>query len=107
MRAWLLFLGALLLVPESGSAETYSGKPISIEATELQLHSFFSLMGELSGLNIVLDPAVQGTITLRLHNVPWDQVLELVLREKRLFKHREGTVLYILPVEKAAKFFER
>ena len=107
MRAWLILFGALFLGPNAGSAEAFRGKPISIEATELKLSNFFSLIGELSGLNIVLDPAVQGTITLRLHNVPWDQVLELVLREKRLFKHREGTVLYILPVEKAPKFFER
>lgn len=87
------------------SAQEYKGAPISISAQKLSLASFFRLIAEISKLNVVVHPSIHGDITLELHNVPWDQVLEIVLRERSLYHRREGSVLYIIPLAEVPRFF--
>ena len=62
---------------------------------DVDLKDFFRLIHEISGLNVVLDPSVRGTVTLVLDEVPWDQGLDIVLRNNGLTKEIDGNVLRI------------
>jgi type IV pilus assembly protein PilQ len=73
----------------------YTGDPISVNLKDVDLKDFFRLIHEISGLNVVLDPAVRGTVTLVLDEVPWDQALDIVLRNNGLMKEIDGNVLRI------------
>ncbi len=73
----------------------YSGEPISVNLKDVDLKDFFRLIHEISGLNVVLDPAVRGTLTLVLDDVPWDQALDIVLQNNGLDKQLQGNVLRI------------
>lgn len=74
----------------------YTGEPISVNLKDVDLKDFFRLIHEISGLNVVLDPTVKGTVTLVLDQVPWDQGLDIVLRNNGLAKQIEGNVLRIV-----------
>jgi type IV pilus assembly protein PilQ len=73
----------------------YTGEPISVNLKDVDLKDFFRLIHEISGLNIVLDPNVRGTLTLVLDDVPWDQALDIVLQNNGLDRRLEGNVLRI------------
>jgi type IV pilus secretin PilQ/predicted competence protein len=73
----------------------YTGEPISVNLKDVDLKDFFRLIHEISGLNVVLDPSVQGRVTLVLDEVPWDQALEIVMRNNGLAKEVNGNVLRI------------
>ena len=73
----------------------YTGDPISVNLKDVDLKDFFRLIHEISGLNVVLDPAVRGNVTLVLDEVPWDQALDIVLRNNGLTKEIDGNVLRI------------
>jgi type IV pilus assembly protein PilQ len=77
------------------SAQKYTGDPISVNLKDVDLKDFFRLIHEISGLNVVLDPSVKGTVTLVLDEVPWDQGLDIVLRNNELTKEIDGNVLRI------------
>ncbi len=62
---------------------------------DVDLRDFFRLIHEISGLNVVLDPAVKGTLTIVLDEVPWDQALDIVLQNNGLDKQLNGNVLRI------------
>lgn len=78
-----------------GAAGHYTGEPISVNLKDVDLKDFFRLIHEISGLNIILDPNVKGTLTLVLDDVPWDQALDIVLQNNGLAKRLEGNVLRI------------
>ena len=73
----------------------YTGEPISVNLKEVDLRDFFRLIHEISGLNVVLDPAVKGSLTIVLDEVPWDQALDIVLQNNGLDKQLNGNVLRI------------
>ena len=73
----------------------YTGEPISVNLKDVDLKDFFRLIHEISGLNIVVDPDVSGAVTLVLIDVPWDQALDIVLRNNGLSSTLEGNVLRI------------
>jgi type IV pilus assembly protein PilQ len=73
----------------------YTGEPISVNLKDVDLRDFFRLVHEISGLNIVLDPNVRGSLTLVLEDVPWDQALDIVLRNNNLERELVGNVLRI------------
>jgi type IV pilus assembly protein PilQ len=83
--------------PAAASApeKKYTGDPISVNLKDVDLKDFFRLIHEISGLNVVLDPSVRGTVTLVLDEVPWDQGLDIVLRNNGLTKEIDGNVLRI------------
>jgi len=76
-------------------APRYTGELISLELKDADIKDFFRLIGEISGLNIVLDPDVKGSLTIFLNDVPWDQALDVVLRNNSLGKQLDGNVLRI------------
>jgi type IV pilus secretin (or competence protein) PilQ len=73
----------------------YTGEPISVNLKDVDLRDFFRLIHEISGLNVVLDPAVKGSLTIVLDEVPWDQALDIVLQNNGLDKQLKGNVLRI------------
>ena len=77
----------------------YTGEPISLNLKDVDLKDFFRLIHEISGLNIIVDPNVTGNVTLVLDAVPWDQALDIVLKNNRLGKTLEGNVLRIARVD--------
>jgi len=76
-------------------APHYTGEPISVNLKDVDLKDFFRLIHEISGLNVVLDPNVKGTLTIVLDEVPWDQALDLVLQNNGLDKQLNGNVLRV------------
>ncbi|MGH9774486.1 MAG: type IV pilus secretin PilQ [Candidatus Acidiferrales bacterium] len=77
----------------------YTGEPISVNLKDVDLKDFFRLIHEISGLNVVLDPNVKGTLTIVLDDVPWDQALDIVLQNNDLDKQLQGNVLRIATKE--------
>ena len=73
----------------------YNGEPISVNLKEVDLRDFFRLIHDISGLNVVLDPQVKGSLTIVLDDVPWDQALSIVLKNNGLDCQLEGNVLRI------------
>jgi type IV pilus assembly protein PilQ len=81
--------------PTAASQPKYTGEPISVNLKDVDLKDFFRLIHEISGLNIVLDPSVRGNVTLVLDDVPWDQALDIVLKNNALDRELQGNVLRI------------
>jgi type IV pilus secretin PilQ/predicted competence protein len=81
------------------SAPKYSGEPISVNLKDVDLRDFFRLIHEISGLNVVVDPSVKGSLTIVLDDVPWDQALDIVLKNNDLDKQLDGNVLRIATKE--------
>ena len=79
----------------TAAAARYTGEPISVNLKDVDLRDFFRLIHEISGLNVVLDPAVKGSLTIVLDEVPWDQALDIVLQNNSLDKQLNGNVLRI------------
>jgi type IV pilus secretin PilQ/predicted competence protein len=79
----------------ASSPQKFTGDPISVNLKDVDLKDFFRLIHEISGLNVVLDPSVRGNVTLVLDEVPWDQALDIVLRNNGLTKEIDGNVLRI------------
>ena len=82
-------------VANTPSGNRYSGEPISVNLKDVDLKDFFRLIHEISGLNVVLDPNVKGTLTIVLDEVPWDQALDIVLVNNGLDKQLNGNVLRV------------
>jgi type IV pilus assembly protein PilQ len=96
---------------ESASFETktimtdsvhYSGKRISLNLVDADVKQVFRLFHEISGLNFVLDPSVEGRVTIVLDNVPWDQALDIILKNNGLDKVLENNVVRIATTPKLA-----
>jgi type IV pilus secretin PilQ/predicted competence protein len=81
--------------PAAAPVGKYTGEPISVNLKDVDLKDFFRLIHEISGLNVVLDPAVKGTLTIVLDEVPWDQALDIVMQNNGLDKQLNGNVLRI------------
>lgn len=81
----------------------YTGEPISVNLKDVDLKDFFRLIHEISGLNVVLDPNVKGTLTIVLDEVPWDQALDIVLVNNGLDKQLNGNVLRVATKETLKK----
>jgi type IV pilus assembly protein PilQ len=88
-------------------AGRYSGEPISVNLKDVDLRDFFRLIHEISGLNVVVDPAVHGNLTIVLDDVPWDQALDIVLHNNDLDKQVDGNVLRIATKETLKKEAEQ
>jgi len=80
-----------------------SGEPRSVNLKDVDLKDFFRLIHEISGLNVVLDPNVHGNLTIVLDDVPWDQALDIVLKNNDLARELEGNVLRIATVDTLKK----
>ncbi|MGH8380485.1 type IV pilus secretin PilQ [Pseudomonas sp.] len=78
------------------------GEPLSLNFQDIEVRSVLQVLADFSGVNLVASDAVQGRVTLRLQDVPWEQALDLVLRSKGLEKRSEGNVLLVAPIGELA-----
>ncbi len=85
--------------PAAVSGAKYTGEPISVNLKDVDLKDFFRLIHEISGLNVVLDPQVRGSLTIVLDDVPWDQALDIVLKNNDLSRQLDGNVLRIATID--------
>ncbi len=92
---------------QSAPSGKYSGEPISVNLKDVDLRDFFRLIHEISGLNVVVDPAVKGNLTIVLDDVPWDQALDIVLKNNDLDKQLDGNVLRVATKETLKKEAEQ
>jgi type IV pilus assembly protein PilQ len=76
----------------------YSGHPISLDFQGADLRAVLRTFAEISGLNIVIDPAVQGSVDVALRDVPWDQALDIILRANKLGYVVDGTIVRVAPL---------
>src|SRR5689334_6576920 len=80
----------------------YTGERLTLNFQDIETRAVLQLLADASGQNIVVSDSVQGSVTLRLQNVPWDQALDIVLRTKGLDKRRNDNVIIVAPTEELA-----
>lgn len=85
------------------TANNYTGKKISLDFQDIEVRRVLQLLADFTGINMVAADTVQGNITLRLKDVPWDQALDIILKTKNLDKRRNGNVIWIAPVAELIK----
>jgi type IV pilus secretin PilQ/predicted competence protein len=76
----------------------FTGNPVSLDFQGADLRAVLRTFSEISSLNIVIDPAVQGTVDVALREVPWDQALDIILRANKLGYLIDGTIVRIAPL---------
>jgi len=86
----------------SAGQRTFSGDPISLSLKDADIKDVLRTFAELTGLNIAVDPQVSGTVTVDFVDVPWDQALDLMLRQNGLTFTIEGNVMRVGTVERLA-----
>ncbi|MDZ3994233.1 Type IV pilus biogenesis and competence protein PilQ [Pseudomonas sp. Teo4] len=96
-------MSAALLIVQPVMAAPYRGEPLSLNFQDVPVRSVLQVMADYAGINLVASDAVQGNVTLRLQDVPWDQALDLVLRSKGLGRREEGNVLLVAPAAELAE----
>ena len=84
----------------------YKGGRVTFNFQDIPVRSVLQLLADVSHLNIVASDSVQGNVTLRLDNVPWDQALDVILRAKGLDKRTDGNVIWVAPQQELAAYEE-
>ncbi|MBA3770114.1 MAG: type IV pilus secretin PilQ family protein [Blastocatellia bacterium] len=77
----------------------YAGEKLSLNFQNVEIRSVLQVIADFTGLNIIASDSVQGNITLRLKDVPWDQALDIILQSKSLSKRKNGNVVLIAPTD--------
>ncbi|MGD8742364.1 MAG: secretin and TonB N-terminal domain-containing protein, partial [Granulosicoccaceae bacterium] len=80
----------------------YVGEKLSLNFQNIEVRAVLQLIADFTGLNLVTSDTVQGNLTLRLKNVPWDQALDIILKTKGLAKRQTGNVILVAPTEEIA-----
>lgn len=80
----------------------YQGQRLTLNFQDIETRAVLQLLAETSGRNIVVSDTVQGNVTLRLRNVPWDQALDIVMTTKGLDMRQNGNVIIVAPAEEIA-----
>jgi type IV pilus assembly protein PilQ len=86
--------------PQEPLKKQYTGKPISLDLLDADLRNVLRLIADVTGSNIVIEPDVAGKVTLKVEQVPWDQVLDMVLAMNGLGMERSGNVVRVARVAK-------
>lgn len=89
-----------LASPSAQAQGPYTGQPVSLKVVQISVTDFFRTISELSGLNILIDPEVGGSLTLNVEQVPWDQLFDAVLQSQGLAKRIEGNLVRISTQDK-------
>jgi type IV pilus assembly protein PilQ len=83
--------------------KVYTGEPISLNLKDADLKDVIRTFAALTGLNIAIDPGVGGSVTVDFNDVPWDQALEIILRQNNLGYVLEGNVMRIATLARLAE----
>ena len=90
-------------IEEQKRAFAYTGEKLSLNFQDIKVRSVLQLIADFTELNLVTSDSVDGSITLRLQDVPWDQALDLILKTKGLDKRQVGNVLMVAPAAEIAE----
>ena len=82
---------------------TYSGNKLTLNFQDISVRSVLQILADFTNVNIIASDTVDGNVTLRLQDVPWDQALDLVLKSKGLGKRQEGNIIRVAPLEELNK----
>ncbi len=85
-------------ITQGRTGRVYAGNAVSLDFQQADLRAVLRVFSEISGLNIVIDPAVQGTVDVALKDVPWDQALDIILRANKLGYIVDGSIVRIAPL---------
>ena len=80
----------------------YTGEKLSLNFQDIEVRAVLQLIADFTGLNMVTSDSVQGSLTLRLKNVPWDQALDIILKTKGLAMRKAGNVILVAPSQEIA-----
>jgi type IV pilus assembly protein PilQ len=83
----------------SGAGKGFTGHPVSLDFQGVDLRAVLRTFSEITGLNVVIDPGVKGSVDVSLREVPWDQALDIILRANQLGYSVEGTIVRIAPLD--------
>ncbi len=89
-------------VPSQGTQAAiarFQGDPVTLDFQGADLRSVLRTFAEISGLNIVIDPSINGAVDVSLRDVPWDQALDIILKANKLGYSVDGTVVRIAPIQ--------
>ena len=84
--------------PAAQPGARFTGHPVTLDFQGADLRTVLRTFADISGLNIVIDQSVQGTVDVSLHEVPWDQALDIILKDHKLGYSVDGTIVRIAPV---------
>ena len=79
--------------------DVFTGERLSLNFQDIPVRSVLQLLADFTGLNLVTSDTVQGQITLRLQNVPWDQALDIILKARGLSMRKNGNVIMVAPTQ--------
>ena len=88
------------LQDRASAQKEYTGEPFSFDFKDIDIKDLFRFIADISGLNVILDPSVRGSVTLKLTEVPWDQALDLITKNQGLGYTIDGNVIRIAPLSK-------
>jgi type IV pilus assembly protein PilQ len=80
----------------------YTGQRISLSFQNVDVRALLQIIADVAGTNMVVSDSVQGSLAMRLQNVPWDQALDIILQTKGLGMRREGNVMLVAPLSELA-----
>ena len=83
-------------------AQRFTGHPVSFNFEGADLRTVLRTFADISGLNIVIDQSVQGAVDVVLNEVPWDQALDIILKDHKLGYSVDGTIVRIAPLDSLA-----
>ncbi len=89
-----------LMISPADSQElkaVYTGAPMSMNFQNIEVRTALQIVADFTGLNIITSDSVTGSLTLKLHKVPWDQVLDIMAQAKGLSVRRQGNVIWVAP----------
>ena len=81
----------------------FTGERLSLNFQDIEVRSVLQLLADFTGLNLVVSDSVEGNLTLRLKNVPWDQAMDIILKTKGLAQRRAGNVILVAPTDEIAQ----
>ena len=94
-------------MPSPDMPKAFTGQKISLDLQEVDIRNVLRLLADVTGKNLVVEPGVSGKVTLKVDNVPWDQVLELILKINELDQVMEGNIIRIATAAKLKAELER
>ncbi len=98
-HARAVFLALALAATPAVAKPPKEAKRISLDVTRAQVHDLLRLLADVGRLNLVVSEEVQGTVTLKLRNVPWTEALDVVLASRGLGMERRGNILRVAPLK--------
>ncbi len=90
-------------VVKPSASQVYTGQKISLDFQDIEVRRVLQLLADFTNVNMVAADSVNGNISLRLKDVPWDQALDIILKAKNLDKRRKGNVIWIAPITEIIK----